>query len=62
VALPSSGVGIPIARALAAGGDHTCAALGDGRLRCWGADDRGQLGDDRVLDPGVGTLVSPLGR
>ncbi len=29
---------------LAAGGAHTCAVLADGRPKCWGADDAGQLG------------------
>jgi alpha-tubulin suppressor-like RCC1 family protein len=30
---------------VAAGGDHTCAVLNDGTVACWGANDRGQLGD-----------------
>jgi alpha-tubulin suppressor-like RCC1 family protein len=29
---------------VAAGNAHTCAALDDGRLRCWGLGDSGQLG------------------
>jgi alpha-tubulin suppressor-like RCC1 family protein len=33
------------ARAVAAGGFHTCAILADGSVRCWGADTDGQLGD-----------------
>jgi alpha-tubulin suppressor-like RCC1 family protein len=30
---------------IAAGGDHSCAVLGDGTLWCWGANARGQVGD-----------------
>ena len=29
---------------IAAGGDHTCALMADGSLRCWGANGHGQLG------------------
>jgi alpha-tubulin suppressor-like RCC1 family protein len=31
--------------AVAAGGEFGCVLLDDGRVRCWGANDRGQLGD-----------------
>jgi len=51
-------VTVPAAVALAAGADHTCVALGDGRLRCWGANDRGQLGGDPSPNP----IVVPSGR
>jgi hypothetical protein len=30
---------------LAAGFQHECALLGDGAVRCWGANDRGQVGN-----------------
>jgi alpha-tubulin suppressor-like RCC1 family protein len=32
------------AEAVAAGYDHTCAVLADGKVRCWGSNDSGQLG------------------
>jgi len=37
---------------LAAGGHHTCAVLADASLRCWGANDAGQLGQARAGDLG----------
>ena len=37
---------------VASGGSHTCALLSDGTLRCWGANDVGQLG--------VGATSAPL--
>jgi alpha-tubulin suppressor-like RCC1 family protein len=38
---------------VAPGGAHTCALSGSGRLSCWGANDRGQIGT------GGGALVIP---
>lgn len=40
------------ASAVAAGGKHCCAVRAMGVVICWGADDRGQLGDDDIA---VGT-------
>jgi hypothetical protein len=37
--------GLADVRDVAAGGAHTCARLGDGTVRCFGANDFGQLGD-----------------
>ncbi len=33
-----------------AGGNHTCARMTDGRLRCWGQNFLGQLGDNKTLN------------
>jgi alpha-tubulin suppressor-like RCC1 family protein len=40
--------------ALAAGNNHTCALLDDGRLKCWGLDINGELGLDSSGDRGNG--------
>jgi len=36
---------------LEAGGLHSCAALSDGSIRCWGSNDYGQLGDPDFHEP-----------
>lgn len=48
------------AKALAAGSDHTCAILTDGRVQCWGDNARGQLGDGSREDRTSPVLVSNL--
>lgn len=56
VALPAQ----PAAAAIAAnGGDHTCALLADGSLRCWGGNGHGQLGDGSRADARVPVAVRP---
>lgn len=42
-------VGGPVA-SLSAGAEHACARLLDGRVRCWGANQAGQLGDGTLED------------
>lgn len=38
-----------VATAVVAGGDHTCALLLDGQVRCWGDNEYGQLGYGHTL-------------
>jgi alpha-tubulin suppressor-like RCC1 family protein len=47
-------------REVAAGGTHTCARKHDGKLVCWGANLRGQLGDGTVAFDGRARPVEGL--
>lgn len=48
------------ATAIAAGGNHTCAVLDDGTLRCWGRNDHGTLGLGAVGNVGDNESPSAL--
>lgn len=39
-----------IVRDVAAGGNHGCEISSAGRVRCWGANDNGQVGDGTTID------------
>ena len=54
------GLGVP-AVAVAVGGRHTCAATAEGALRCWGANERGQLGDGTATRHLAPTEILGLG-
>ena len=43
--VPLTVAGMSGAVAIAAGGDHSCALIDDGTVRCWGRNQFGQLGD-----------------
>lgn len=45
VASPIAVPGLSTVAALATGQNHSCALVDDGAVRCWGANDAGQLGD-----------------
>ena len=47
------------ATAIAAGGAHTCAILSTGAIRCWGSNERGQLGRGTLVPTGAVDGVSP---
>jgi alpha-tubulin suppressor-like RCC1 family protein len=63
-----------LATLIAAGGDHTCAILQSGSVRCWGHNDNGQLGRGNTnnigdhqtvysagdIDLGAGVMVKDL--
>ncbi|MEV7624178.1 hypothetical protein [Actinoplanes sp. NPDC089786] len=46
---------------IAAGGNTTCAATADGVAWCWGAGDRGQLGDGAATDAGRPVRIATSG-
>lgn len=49
-------------RELASGGGHACALTGEGRLKCWGSNKYGQLGDGTRDDRSTPVDVSGLTR
>ncbi|WP_408891256.1 cadherin-like domain-containing protein [Myxococcus faecalis] len=54
-ALPAVSLGTGrTAKALAAGGRHTCALLDDGSVKCWGDNNWGELGLGDTAERGVG--------
>jgi alpha-tubulin suppressor-like RCC1 family protein len=47
--------------AIAAGGEHTCAILDNGSVRCWGDGSRGQLGYGNTADIGDNETPGSVG-
>lgn len=50
-----------LATLIAAGGDHTCAILSSGAVRCWGRNDFGQLGRGNTANIGDNETVYSAG-
>ncbi len=48
------------ATAITVGGGHACALLNNSRVKCWGANDSGQLGDGTYTSSNVPVEVSGL--
>jgi hypothetical protein len=44
---------------VASGGNHSCAVMTDGQVKCWGSNDRGQLGRGTLVPSGTVGAVAP---
>ena len=54
---PITVVGINNAKSITTGGDHSCALLHNGRVKCWGINYYGQLGNDFISPTAHPTTV-----
>ena len=49
------------ATSIYAGRNHTCAILSDGSVKCWGANQYGQLGISTTANANTPTTINTLG-
>jgi alpha-tubulin suppressor-like RCC1 family protein len=57
---PVAVAGVSGARAIGAGGVHSCAVLNDGAVWCWGRSDAGQLGDGPTVYSDIRYVAPPV--
>jgi alpha-tubulin suppressor-like RCC1 family protein len=57
---PTAVSGLTNVTAIAAGGQFTCALIGDGHVSCWGANNDGQLGIGNTTDSSTPTTVDGI--
>lgn len=50
--------GLPPTKRIAAGGETTCALVADDSVRCWGRNDKGQLGNGGTTDSALPVRVA----
>ncbi|MFO0631107.1 MAG: hypothetical protein U0325_36525 [Polyangiales bacterium] len=62
VTVPGLGATENPVTSLAAGAEHTCAGMRDGTVRCWGANDKGQLGNNSTTRSTMPVAVADLTR
>jgi len=53
-------LGITTAKSIDLGSNHACAVLTDGKVKCWGENDSGQLGDGTTTDRSTPVEVSGI--
>ncbi len=58
--VPTALVDVAGAVAVSMGTSHGCAVLGDGRVRCWGDDRNGELGDGTIAVPSSRTYAADV--
>lgn len=56
----ATGSALTNATAIASGSDHTCALINDGKVKCWGSNANGELGNGTLTNSNKAVEVSGL--